>query len=99
MPRTSKIAKLPPALREEVNERLERSDTAASITEWLNALPDVQKMLKNSFNGDPINDQNITNWRRSGFAAWQLRHNFMDQLLILSDEASDIAAADLDNLT
>ena len=43
MPRLSKISKLPPALREEVNERLERSDTAASIVEWLNALPEVQK--------------------------------------------------------
>ena len=80
MGRISKIAKLPHSIREDLNLRLERSDTARSILEWLNPIPEVQELLKLHFNGDAVNEQNITNWRRSGFAVWQTRHEFFDRL-------------------
>ncbi len=93
MARLSKISKLPRTIREDLNQRLDRNDTARSILKWLNAIPEVQELLKLHFNSEPVKEQNITNWRRSGFAAWQLRQDFMDRLEILQDESSDLAPA------
>src|SRR6187402_3437894 len=93
MARLSKISKLPRPIREDLNERLDRNDTARSILKWLNAVPAVQEMLKISFNSEPVNEQNITNWRHSGFAAWQLRQDFMDRLEILQNESEDFTPA------
>src|SRR6187399_2228914 len=93
MSRISKIAKLPPNIREDLNTRLERSETARSILKWLNKIPEVQELLKLHFKSEPVKEQNLTNWRRTGFAAWQLREAFMDRLEILQTESEDIQIA------
>jgi hypothetical protein len=61
---TSKIARLPHSLREQLNRRLHDGEPAAPILEWLNALPEVQAILADSFEGRPINPTNLTEWRR-----------------------------------
>ncbi len=42
--RNGKIARLPAALREELNSRLEQSEESPELLQWLNALPQVQEV-------------------------------------------------------
>jgi len=69
---TSKIAALPRNIREELNQRLDVGETHAILAAWLNSLHEVQLILKNQFQGEPIKRQNIFNWKKSGFRNWQL---------------------------
>ena len=40
-----KIGRLPRAIQEQVNRRLENGEKARTLIAWLNALPEVQAML------------------------------------------------------
>jgi hypothetical protein len=65
--RNGKIARLPAEIRQELNQRLERSEPSTQLLPWLNALPEVQQVLREEFEGVPINKQNLSQWRRGGF--------------------------------
>ena len=41
------------------------------MADWLNRLPKVKALLKREFDGQPINENNISNWRLGGFREWQ----------------------------
>ena len=47
MTRNGKIARLPAALREELNQRLLDGEQGQPLVEWLNSLPKVQAVLPN----------------------------------------------------
>jgi hypothetical protein len=70
--RTSKIARLPKAIRDELNHKIEDGLLGVAMTDWLNNLPEVKQILAEHFNGRPITHQNISDWRRTGYADWQL---------------------------
>lgn len=90
MPRTGKIAKLPRPVRDELNRRLEQSVPGRALADWLNSLPEVQEILLASYNGEPVSEQNLCNWRRTGFAAWQTRQEFYDRVQDLSTGAAEL---------
>jgi hypothetical protein len=73
--RNGKIARLPRSVREELNERLERSEESPQLLDWLNALPEVKKVLKSDFAGAPISKQNLSEWRQGGFQEWLARQD------------------------
>lgn len=74
MGRISKIARLPRAIREELNWKINDGDrTAAELTEWLNALPEVRAVLEKDFEGKPVNEQNICDWKKGGYEVWLRR--------------------------
>ena len=54
-----------------VCHRLENGETNKSVAEWLNSLPEVQEMLRESFHGHPISEQNMSEWKNGGFIEWQ----------------------------
>jgi hypothetical protein len=89
MTRTGKIAKLPPSLQEELNHRLERGVSGRVLVAWLNAHPVVQAVLREFFEGAPVNEQNLSAWRCGGFADWQTRRNFFDQVREVATDAVD----------
>lgn len=66
-----KIAKLPPAIRDQVNARLERSESGVKICRWLNSLPEAKALCKAEFNGEPITGQNLSDYRRGAYAEWR----------------------------
>src|SRR6266568_6269959 len=70
MNRNGKIARLPPPVREEGNQRLDDQQTATSIADWLNSLPEVQALLNAEFEGRPISGQNLSDWKSGGFRDW-----------------------------
>jgi hypothetical protein len=71
--RTGKIARLPAAVREELNRRLDNGKLAKNLVPWLNELPDVQRVLADLFGSRPITENNLSEWRRGGFQDWLLQ--------------------------
>lgn len=68
--RTGKIARLPFAIREELNKRLKNGEPASRVLPWLNSLPEVQGVLEADFEGLVVNDQNLSDWRKGGYQDW-----------------------------
>ena len=66
-----KIALLPRNIRHEINSWLECGEQPKPILRWLNALPEVQSILKSEFDGRPITKKNLSEWKAGGFVAWQ----------------------------
>src|SRR5271154_5811812 len=74
--RIGKIARLPAAIRQKLNERLEDNEPAPPLLAWLHALPEVRKVLKHLFAGRAISEQNLSAWKQGGFRDWQ-RHQLV----------------------
>lgn len=102
--RHGKIARLPFAIREEVNRRLRDGELSPKILAWLHSLPEVLAVLDEHFREEPISAQNLSEWRAGGFKEWLARHEQVDRTKELSayglrlakenmGEASDGAAA------
>ena len=71
--RRGKIARLPAAVREELNRRLDEGWTGKELTVWLNTLPVAQAMVAADWNGKPIREQNLSEWVHGGYRDWQAR--------------------------
>jgi len=69
-PPRGKIGRLPKAIQEQVNRRLENGEQARPLVAWLNALPEVSDVLAAEFSGKPIREQNLSEWRRHGYQKW-----------------------------
>jgi hypothetical protein len=95
--RNGKIARLPRSLRNQLNERLERSEPSPQLLDWLNALPEVQKVVKDHFAGVPISKQNLSEWRQGGFEEWLARQELWAEVRNVEDFARDLGE-DRDNV-
>jgi hypothetical protein len=73
MTRLGKIARLPREIREELNVRLNNGEVGRLLVDWLNGLPAAQAVLKERFEGRPISEQNLSEWKLGGYEDW-LRH-------------------------
>ncbi len=93
-----KIARLPKAIREMLNRRLDDGEKTSSLAAWLNELPPVQTVLAAHFGGAAINHRNISNWRANGFKRWQERQEILAEVRELAEEAADINEANPDGL-
>ena len=69
-----KISRLPHSIREQVNQRLLDAQPAPILLEWLNSLPEVQAVLKEHFDGQPIDDGNLSEYRKRAFRKRQLQN-------------------------
>jgi len=87
--RTGKIARLPAAVRHELNRRLNNGALGRELVPWLNALPGVQQVLAHRFAGHPITEDNISAWRQGGFQDWLLQEERRDRLRELSDQCPE----------
>jgi hypothetical protein len=72
MTRNGKIARLPKLVRDELNRRLQNNEQGKELVKWLNGLPDVQAVIRQEFEGKPIREQNLSEWKKGGFRDWQL---------------------------
>ena len=94
--RNGKIARLPRSIRNELNERLERSEPGPKILAWLNALPEVKKIVQNDFAGVPISKQNLSEWRQGGFEEWRARLDLCEDARDLTELAGEMDDKDSD---
>jgi hypothetical protein len=85
-----KIGRLPKTLRDQVNRRLENGEKGRSIVAWLNSLPEVQAILAAHFEGKPVREQNLSEWRKRGYRQWLLRR----EAQAMAAEIGHLPAAD-----
>ena len=90
--RLGKIARLPLAIREELNTRLLEGDPAHLLIEWLNTDPAVLDVLNTDFGGELISSQNIGQWQRGGYMEWALVRECAATARGLSESSEDIAS-------
>ena len=94
--RTGKIARLPYAVRKELNQRLRDGEPGGQLVDWLNGLPQVQSILATQFKGHPIQKQNLSQWRMGGHQDYlkeeqtrQELRTFLEEVKGLQEEAQD----------
>jgi len=78
MTRNGKIARLPQSIREQINRRLQNGDEGKQIVEWLNALPEVTAQLAAEFDGQPINEPNLSHWKLGGYRDWEAQQEALE---------------------
>ena len=93
MTRNGKIARLPRAVREELNRRLQDGELGTQLVPWLNEHPEVNRVLAMSFGGRPINEQNLSEWRAGGYQDWLAEKEALAQTRELTAEAREMAEA------
>ena len=86
----SKFSFLPLEIRNQLNHRLLQAEPASSLLPWLNSLPEVQAALAEHFDGQPISEVNLSDYRIGPFRRWQMRQN---ALQFATDEAADNSAS------
>lgn len=93
MKAVGKIANLPARIREALNRRLHDGQPASVILPWLNAVPEVIDVMKERFDGEPVSDQNLSNWRTGGFLKWQAESAEIEKTKDLAAFSAELAEA------
>lgn len=88
-----KIARLPEDIRNQLNQRLLDGQAGAEVLPWLNGLPRVKQILAARFDGVPVNHENLSNWRHSGFQRWLDDRASLEELKELGKYALEVARA------
>ena len=90
MKRTGKIARLPRTLRDQLNQRLYNGEPGVELIKWLNALPEVQALLAEHFNGVPISPQNLSEWNNGGFLDWLAIQDLLESAREFAADAAQL---------
>ena len=75
---TGKITRLPSNIRDQLHQRLANGETSELILPWLNSLPEVKGILDAQFDGQPISDKNLSEYRKRGFRRWEMRQSALE---------------------
>jgi hypothetical protein len=97
--RNSKIARLPAAVRTELNQRLQDGEPPCEILRWLNALPPVKKVLKKQFDGQAVTEDNLSKWRHGGFMGWLQEHATLEAVSSLSSACARMNEDEQEEMT
>lgn len=92
-PRVGKIARLPRAVRERLNQRLDQGCGGEELLPWLNGLKETKQLLKHDFDNRPISKQNLSDWRKGGYAEWCLRRELEEEVGTMAGHARDLSGA------
>lgn len=84
----SKIGRLPWSVRNELCERLLDGASGSAVLRWINAHPAFKQART-----PPVNAQNLSAWRQTGYAAWLRERDKARQVREYAETASHIAAA------
>src|ERR1022692_2843060 len=93
MTRKGKIARLPQAIREQINRRLQNGAEGKQIAEWLNALPEAFAVLAAEFDGQPINEVNLSNWKLGGYHDWEAQQEALEAVRRFGSDAAELSQA------
>ena len=88
----SKIGRLPFAVRNELNERIRDGAQGAELLDWLNGLKETKRILRETKSG-PVNAQNLTDWRSSGYRDWLDDQDRADRIRRLAEVSQTLATA------
>ncbi|HVY70612.1 MAG TPA: hypothetical protein VHH73_11835 [Verrucomicrobiae bacterium] len=96
--RIGKIARLPRAIRDQLNQRLDDGEQGPELLSWLNGLPEVREILARDFEGKEINAQNLSSWRQGGFQDWLTQGQVLELAQRLDEETSEIRREEMRSL-
>jgi hypothetical protein len=91
-----KIANLPTEIREELNRRINDGDSGKELVEWLNAKPEVIAVIDKLFDGIPISEQNLSQWRTHGYRQWHAYHIIVQETVALANNSGEIEETGID---
>ncbi|MGA2174774.1 MAG: hypothetical protein ABSH38_07305 [Verrucomicrobiota bacterium] len=91
--RNGKIARLPLAIRDQLNQRLQDGEKGESLVQWLNSQPAVQAAMKAHFASQPISPQNLSEWTQGGYRDWLAQNQAADAALSLIEGTTELAQA------
>jgi hypothetical protein len=87
--RNGKIARLPLAVRQELNRRLDEGEQGKKLVAWLNGLPEVQAIVAAEFGGKPIREQNLSEWKQGGHRDWLAKQEALEIAARLGEDATE----------
>jgi hypothetical protein len=87
--RNGKIARLPLAVRQELNRRLDEGEQGKELVAWLNGLPKVQAVVAGEFGGKPIREQNLSEWKQGGYRDWVAQQEALEIAERLGEHATE----------
>jgi len=90
MIRKGKIARLPRAIRDELNRRLDNGEAGVNLVAWLNELPETRQVLAEKFGGRPITAQNMSEWTHGGYLDWLNLQGILDDAQELDADAAQL---------
>lgn len=93
MARLGKIARLPESVRHELNRRLRDGHLGPQVLPWLNGHAEVLPVLAEYFGGQPINAQNLSDWRQGGYKEWEEKQEKTWRVKELASFAVKLTAA------
>src|SRR6266404_8641814 len=97
--RNGKIARLPLAVREELNRRLDEGEQGKKLVAWLNGLPTVQAIAATEFGGKAIREQNLSEWKQGGYRDWLAKQEALEIAERLREDATEWNAEGRGSLT
>src|SRR3954467_12782007 len=89
MTRKGKIARLPRHIRDCLNRRLDDGEPSVNLVQWLNEQPDARRVLEEEFDGRPITEQNLSDWKQGGYLDWQAHQETREWVRLVAHEAEE----------
>ncbi|HSI14450.1 MAG TPA: hypothetical protein VK961_20535 [Chthoniobacter sp.] len=90
--RTGKIARLPQAIRQRLNERLADGESQQILVAWLNEHKIVRERLERFHGGRAITEQNLSDWKAGGFRDWERHQESRGMLREFLSEVEELSA-------
>jgi hypothetical protein len=90
--RNGKIARLPQAIREQLNRRLDDGEPGKRLVGWINSLPEAQAVFKLDFGGRVVSEQNLSEWKQGGYRDWQKQQERLATVRQLTQDSNELGA-------
>jgi restriction endonuclease Mrr len=94
-----KISLLPAPIREQINHRLDTGEPDAPLLAWLQSLPEVLALNAASYDGHPLNQDDLAAWKLSRFRQLRLCATALQAVQSLLPHAAQIQQAAPASLT
>lgn len=85
-----KIGRLPLSIREQLDSRIEDGEPGKKLVKWLNSEPDALKVLQVQFEGRPITEQNLSEWKQTGHQDWVRHEESCSLVSQLNEQVDDL---------
>jgi hypothetical protein len=99
MTRNGKIARLPLAIRLDLNQRLQDGQKGRHLVAWLNGLPEVKAVMAAEFNGEPITESNLSRWKNGGYQTWEKEQSTREGAVAMIESYPAVRDAAKDGLS
>ena len=91
------IARLPHELRSEIHARLAAGESTQRVLSWLNRHPAVTALLHAAFEGRPVSEQDLSEWRREGSPESRSSHDSLADAQAFAERSVHVAALGIDS--